>query len=593
MTVDATDRRIAIEDLLKAAHAFESFRAGDQFEPAAEAFITQIAQDATEDDVQGLTAEDLAALAASFWRWTSQKRAGAQDIRLIEGKGAGGRLLGRDILEICGPDMPFLVDSVMGEIGAQGVEVRAMFHPIIQVSRDGDGMRVPGGIILSESLIQIHMPPVAPSKRDAILMGVRETLQDVRLSVADFQAMRSRMTNAIKELSVAHTKASADEIGETISFLKWLTNDHFIFFGVRSYDYPRDSAGALASDEPDIREDLNLGILRDPLRMVLRRLNEPSVLTDKIRAYIEEPAPIIVAKSNLRSRVHHRAVMDYVGVKRFGDNGEVLGEERFVGLFTAEAYDQMVRDVPLLRGKIERVIAGADLVPGSHNDKRFRNIVENYPRDELFQIDEADLLRIALGVQHLMDRPRAKIFVRRDRFDRFLSVLVFVPRERYNSNVRARIGTLLADAYQGRLSAFYPMFGDAPLARVHYIIGVTPNDHRDPDIEALEVKIADITRTWEDGLEAVGERQSNILSRYLAGFPAGYRESFDAHEALTDIGELEQINDTSVRVRAYRRGDDKETVLRAKLYKTGDPTALSAAVPIFESMGLYVESETP
>ena len=593
MSVEATDHRIAVSDLLKAAHSYAAFRVGEQLEPAAEAFITQIAQDATEDDVLGLTPEDLAALADGFWRWTSQKRADVQEIRLIEGKGEKGRSLSRDILEICGPDMPFLVDSVMGEIGAQGVEVRAMFHPIIQISRDGDGARGQAGLAISESLIQVHMPPIAPSKRDAILMGVRETLQDVRLAVADFQAMRSRMNNAIKELAVAQTKASADEIGETISFLKWLTSDHFIFFGVRSYDYPRDATGGLANDEPDIREDLNLGILRDPLRMVLRRLNEPSVLTDKVRAYIEEPSPIIVAKSNLRSRVHRRAVMDYIGVKRYGDTGEVLGEDRFVGLFTAEAYDQTVRDVPLLRQKIERVIAGADLVAGSHNDKRFRNIVENYPRDELFQIEEADLLRIAQGVQHLMDRPRAKLFVRKDRFDRFLSVLVFVPRDRYNSDVRARIGTLLAEAYQGRLSAFYPMFGDAPLARVHYIIGVTPNHHKEPDINLLEAKIANITRTWEDGLEALGERQSNIVSRYLAGFPAGYRESFDAGEALVDIGQLEQVSDSRVRVRAYRRSDDTDKVLRAKLYKTGDATALSAAVPIFESMGLFVESETP
>ncbi len=593
MSVDATDRRIAVEDLQKAAFAFDSFRSGDHLESAAQAFITQIAQDATEDDVQGLTPEDLAALADGFWRWTSQKRAGSQEIRLIEGKGAGGRSLGRDILEICGPDMPFLVDSIMGEIGAQGVEVRAMFHPILQISRDSDGKRGHGGLPLSESLIQIHMPPVAPSKRDAILMGIRETLQDVRLSVGDFQAMRARMNDAIKELAVANTKASSDEIGESISFLKWLAADNFIFFGVRSYDYPRDEEGGLASDEPDIREDLNLGILRDPLRMVLRRLNEPSVLTDKVRAYLEEPSPLIVAKSNLRSRVHRRTVMDYIGVKRFGDNGEVLGEDRFVGLFTAEGYDQMVRDVPLLRGKVDRVIARANLVPKSHNDKRFRNIVENYPRDELFQIDEEDLLRIALGVQHLMDRPRPKIFARRDRFDRFLSILVFVPRDRYNSTVRARVGTLLAEAYQGRLSAFYPMFGDAPLARVHYIIGVTPNDHSDPDIEVLEAKIAEITRTWEDGVEALGESQAAALAKYLAGFPAGYRESFDAAEALIDINELESVSDGGVRVRAYRQLDDDQTILRAKLYKTGEATALSAAVPIFESMGLFVESETP
>lgn len=593
MRGDATDQGIAPSDLLAAATNFPSFHNGTSLDPAAEAFLTQIGEEATDDDVQGLSASDLAALADGFWRWTSHKRADAQELRLFEAKGSDGRSLERDILEICGPDMPFLVDSVMGEIGAQGVEVRAMFHPIVQIARDGDGKRQHSGVASAESFIQIHMPPIAPSKRDAILMGVRETLNDVRLSVGDFPAMRARMNHAIKELAVANTKASGDEIAETIAFLKWLSNDHFIFFGVRSYDYPRDDGGALAADEPIIREELNLGILRDPLRMVLRRLNEPSVLTDKVRAYLEEATPIIVAKSNLRSRVHRRAVMDYIGVKRFGENGEVLGEDRFVGLFTAEAYDQMVRDVPLLRKKVERVISGADFTPDSHNDKRFRNIVENYPRDELFQIEEADLLRIALGVQHLMDRPRPKLFVRRDRFDRFISILVFVPRDRYNSDVRAKVGQLLAEAFKGRLSAFYPKFDDAPLARVHYIIGVTPNQHNDPDMDGLERAIADITRTWEDGVEAAGESNASQVDRYLQGFPAGYREHFDAREALIDITEMEAISGDQVRVRAYRLENDQPTILRAKIYKRGAVAALSAAVPIFESMGLYVESEAP
>ncbi|MEN9874843.1 MAG: hypothetical protein RL186_1740, partial [Pseudomonadota bacterium] len=379
MQVEATDRRIAAQDLLAVAIGHESFTQAQSgtLDPFAQDFLTQIAQEATEDDVVGLTDQDLVALAAGFWRWTAQKRAGAQEIRLIAGKGAGGRSLDRDVLEICGPDMPFLVDSVMGEIGAQGVEVRAMFHPILNVCRDGDGLRQAMGQPLSESLIQIHLPKIAPSKRDAILMGVRETLTDVRLAVADFHAMRARMAQAIADLGASRAQTEGADVEESVAFLHWLLDDHFVFMGARSYDYSRDASGALANDEPIIREDRNLGILRDPLRMVLRRLNEPSVLTAAVRAYIEEPAPIIVAKSNLRSRVHRRGVLDYIGVKRYGASGEVLGEDRFIGLFTAEAYDRMVRDVPLLRRKIARAIDGAGFVAGSHNDKRFRNIVEN------------------------------------------------------------------------------------------------------------------------------------------------------------------------------------------------------------------------
>jgi glutamate dehydrogenase len=207
---------------------------------------------------------------------------------------------------------------------------------------------------------------------------------------------------------------------------------------------------------------------------VLRRSNEPAVLTALMQRRLDEQSPLTVAKANLSSRVHRRVNMDYIGVRRYGPDGRPSGEVRIVGLFTAEAYDQVARDVPLIRRKIANVFRRASKVPDSHNEKRLRTIVENFPRDELFQITEDELLRIALGVLHLYDRPRVRVFVRRDPFDRFVSVLVFIPRERYDSRVRQRAGQILADAFGGRVSAFYPTFSDAPLARVHFIIGVTP-----------------------------------------------------------------------------------------------------------------------
>ncbi len=592
MSVDATDERIAVEELLKAAQDFDGFIVGNKLSPTANSFLTQIAADATKDDVGDLSARDLVHLAHSFWRWSAQKRPNSKEIRLIEGKGHDGRNIGRDILEICGNDSAFLVDSVMGEIGFQGIEVRAMFHPLVEVSRDEDGIRGNQGFDLKESMIQVHLPVLSPSKREAVLMGVRETLEDVRLAVSDFRAMKSRISECIKELAIAKTKASNDEIMEALAFLKWIENEHFVFLGARSYEYGRNKDGSIAKDEPNIIEENNLGILRDPLRSVLRRTSEPTVLTDKVVAYLEEKTPIVVAKSNLRSRVHRRGVMDYIGIKKYGENGELLGEERFVGLFTAEAYDRMVRDVPLLRRKTEAVIARAGFSPNSHNDKRFRNIVENYPRDELFQIEEDDLLRISLGVQHLMDRPRTRIFVRRDRFDRFLSILVFVPRDRYNTDVRERIGECLTAAYGGRLSAYYPVFGDAPLARVHFIIGVNPLDHKEPVLEELEAQIAQITCTWDDALEAEAEGGEIVIAPYLNVFPAGYKEAFDAKEALIDISQLSQINGDEVRVRAYRNARDSDDVLRCKIYKAKEPVALSSALPIFESMGLFADCET-
>jgi glutamate dehydrogenase len=591
MSVDATDARISEQELLNAAKDFSGFFCGGQIDPAASAFLAQIANDATQDDVHGLDAKDIANLAYNFWQWSAQKRPSSKEIRLYQGRGFDGRLIERDILEIVGPDSAFLVDSVMGEIGAQGIEVRAMFHPLISVIRDDDGVRSFEGQSIKESMIQVHLPVLPAAKRDAILMGVRETLDDVRLAVNDFKAMKARMSDCIKELAVAKTKASLDEITEAIAFLKWLEDEHFVFLGARSYEYNRNKSGELIKDEPNIIDDKNLGLLRDSLRSVLRRSSEPTFLSDMLLAYLNEPTPIVVAKSNLRSRVHRRGVMDYIGIKRYDEAGNVIGEDRFVGLFTAEAYDKMLRDVPLLRRKVENVIKRVGFAENSHNDKRFRQLIENYPRDELFQIEEEDLLRITMGVQHLMDRPRTRIFVRRDRFDRFMSILVFVPRDKYNTQVRAKIGDELAKSYNGRLSAYYPLFGDTPLARVHYIIGVNPNNHLEPNIEELEDKIAQITFTWDDALEALAEGQSKLIEPFLGAFPAGYREEFDGQEALLDIANIAQINGAGVKVRAYRKVQDNNDILRCKIYKAQTPVALSQIMPIFESMGLFVDGE--
>jgi glutamate dehydrogenase len=593
MSVDSTDHRIAVAALLEAAARLPGFAGRSGLSTAADSFLRQIADDAVADDMGALTATDLAGLAHGFWSWTAQRRASAQDIRLYSAMAADGAALDRDILEICSPDMPFLVDSVMGEIGAQGIQVLAMFHPIVETVRDEDGVRGADGMGIKESMIQVHLPQLSASRRDAVMTGVREVLADVRVSVLDFNAMKRRMQESLRDLAGAKTRAPDDEISEAISFLKWVDQDHFVYLGARSYDYPLANDRSLADGEPVIREDLNLGILRDPMRTVLRRINEPSVLSEKVRAYLEEPTPLIVAKSNLRSRVHRRGVADYIGIKRYDGDGNVVGEDRFIGLFTSEAYDQMARDVPLLRRKVERVIARSGYKQGSHSDKALRNIVENYPRDELFQIDDEDLYRIALGVQHLMDRPRTRIFVRRDRFDRFFSIMVYVPRDRYNSDVREKMGALLANAYGGRLSAFYPQFGEAPLARVHFIIGVTPNQHLEPDVAALETEMIALTRTWDDALEAAAMRVGADIGGYFKAFPAGYREAFGAEEALADIEALTQVQPGRMSVRAFRDAGAPDTQLRAKFYSSGSAAALSAMLPILGSMGLFVESETP
>jgi glutamate dehydrogenase len=563
---------------------------------AARSFVRQAREDCAPGEIPDVPPELLAVWLADFWRFAERIGDDPWSVRRVPVREGALRY---DRLEIVQADAPFLVDSVMGELADAGVSVRAMFHPVVDVARAPDGTRLDAGPTRPESLIQVIVDPIGEDRVDSLMEGLRATLADVHVAVADFAAMTALMRETVAELEAGGVRGDPGAFAEELAFLRWLTADHFVFLGTRVYEYPRLPDGDYAPEEPTFDPEHSLGVLRDQARFVLRRSNEPAVLTPQFRRQIEEASPLLVAKSNLRSRVHRRTNMDYVGVKRYGPDGRPSGEVRIVGLFTAEAYDQAARDTPLIRRKIEQVLLRAGKTPDSHNDKRLRNILENLPRDELFQVSEDELLTTALGVLHLYDRPRVRLFARTDPFDRFVSVLLFVPRERYDSRVRAEAGRILGAAYGGRVSAYYPAFSDAPLARVHFIIGVTPNAHLHPDLDDVERRIAEAARTWEDRFEALVRSgvvaQSavrEILDRYAGAFPAGYRDAFDPEEALTDLGEIESMReDEPIRVRAYRHDHDPKTCFRFKLYRPGRAAALSDVLPVLEAMGLKAQVE--
>ncbi|HEX8232454.1 MAG TPA: NAD-glutamate dehydrogenase domain-containing protein, partial [Caulobacteraceae bacterium] len=577
------------------ANALKRELGRDGLSEAERAFIAQIHEDCAVDEISGLSAEDLAHLAREFWAFAEQRPEGEAKVRLIQGRGAAGGELGVSVLELIQDDAPFLVDSVMGEVAEGGFAVRTMFHPVIEVGRDASGRRLNADDDQPrrESMIQVLLAPLGPQRAEALVQGVRASVADVRAAVTDWAAMRELMAATIHDLRASSPLASKAQAEEDCAFLEWLAEDHFVFLGARIYEYPRTASGDYEAEEPRYTPEGSLGVLRDQSRSVLRRDSEPAILSPGSRRYMDD-APLIVAKSNLRSRVHRRAYMDYVGVKRYGPDGRAFGEVRFVGLFTAEAYDASVRQVPLIRRKISNVIARAGKSPGGHNEKRLRNILEAYPRDELFQMSEDELLRIALGVVHLYDRPRLRMFARRDPFDRFISVLLFVPKDSYHSEFSRRAGQMLAQAWGGRVSAVYPTFTDNPLARLHYIIGVRPGAHAEPDLLELEQALAEAARTWHDKFReaAAGsgisqEAAADIASRYAASFGAGYKEQYGPAEALADIAAMEAPSNEPIKVRAYRCPDDNELQFRFKLYKTGEePAPLSTVLPILDNIGL-------
>src|SRR5215813_1006293 len=265
--------------------------------------------------------------------------------------------------------------------------------------------------------------------------------------------------------------------------------------------------------------------------------------------------------------------MDIVGVKRYDAAGRLIGLFRIVGLFTSTAYTRSTRGIPYLRRKTASVVARAGLDAASHSGKALAVVLEQYPRDELFQIDEEPLLRFGLIILYLDERPRVRVLARRDRFDRFVSVLVFVPRERYDSGIRIAIGNFLGDVYKGRPVAFYPFIPEGPLVRVHFIIarfeGATPN----PDRATLEQAVENIIRTWADALtEAItlvheGAEAQALLRRYHDAFPVSYREDYDANIAIADIRTIENLSaEQPLGVEIYARRDADPNAAGLKVF---------------------------
>jgi glutamate dehydrogenase len=562
-----------------------AFRAHGKPDHAAEKFLRGMFEDASPDELEDLSTEDLAALAHDFWAWRNERPSGVQSCRIRRGVGVSGRELARDILEIVGPDMPFLVDSVMGELAQQNVSALAMFHPVTQAA-DGSGL---------ESLIQIHLPRLSAQRAKAVQDGVRATLADVRAAVQDFQAMRLRMLQCAADLEGATVNAPEGEVAEAVALLKWLAADKFTFLGARDYKYARLSDGSYKADEPEILNATCLGILRDLDLYVLRTSAEPMVLTPELKRLMDEPAPLIVAKSTLRARVHRRATADYVGVKRYNAKGEAIGETRFVGLFTSESFIEPTRNIPVLRRKAEWVMNQAGFNTGGHNAKTLRKIIEYYPREELWQMSREELLNISRGILHLLDRPRARVFTRRDRFNRFATALTYIPKDRYDSTLRERAGEVIAAAYGGVVEAFQPQLGEGQLARVLFVIGEIDKGAPDPDPRVLAQQIAALTHSWqEEFAEAVlrTEAGEDAAARFDDAFTAAYRERYPVEEALIDTSEiLSAGEDEVIRARAYRLPGDAENIMRCKFYARGDVLALSATVPILENMGLFVDSE--
>ena len=575
----------------------------------AEAFVRRLYSNVPPDDILGESTENVAGAAAALLGFARQRRAGKAKVHVYNPQGGGdGWSSSHTVIEIVNDDMPFLVDSVTAELGRYQGEVHLVIHPIMDMVRDrkgnlkavhvaGEGPAGTGASVTArESVMHVQISEQPSDLHDEIRAGLERVLSDVRVSVADWRDMRKQCSDLIKELENSPPKLAVREIAQGVEFLRWMDDDHFTYLGYREYNFQGKGAGAVAR----IDKKSGMGILRDETYSVFDGLRSLGKLPAEVRDFVKQPVLMRVSKANKRSTVHRPVHLDTIAIKKFDDKGNVVGERLFIGLFTSVAYSRSPREIPLLRDKVDHTLERSGFASASHDGKALLHILETYPRDELFQISGDELFETAMGVLHLQERQRVALFVRRDPFERFLSCMVYVPRDRYDTNLRLKLQDMLAARFAGTVLAFSTHLSDSALARLHVTLSTTQGKIPAVNLEKLEAELTEAARAWIDRLSdalvaARGEEQGLRAARQFGrAFPLGYQERFSQQAAVDDIACIEEaLEADGLAMNLYRPEGAEPHQLHFKIYVTGDPVPLSDVLPMLENMGLKVFGEIP
>ncbi len=569
--------------------------AGKAGQADAKAFASAFYRRLTEEELPSHDAQGWAALAYDLLGFAARRKRGTALVRLFNpAKATHGWDSSHTVLQIVNDDMPFLVDSVSMALADMGIGVHVLGHPIIQIARDRAGRLTGVGEGEAESVMHLEIDRQTAEDMARIEARLREVLADVRAIVADWDAMRERMRAVAADLGAAPLPVSDEERAEARAFLDWAADDHFTFFGYREYALRRKGREELLVPV----EGSGLGLLRGgegqgrPLKsLAAHNLSNGGGIE-----------PLVLTKTNARSTVHRPGYMDYIGVLGFDEQGRAVSERRFLGLYTSGAYNRRPWDIPLVRQRYERVMAESGLKPTGHSGKALKHILETLPRDELFQSSAEELYRLGTGVLGLQERVRSKLFLRRDRYGRFYSVLVYIPRERFNTEVRHRVEAMLRRVLHADHVDANVLIGDSPLAQVHLIVRPRAGEAFEVDQAQLERELAAIVRNWQDDLRDAlvarhGEQPGlELAARYGRALPAGYIEDATPAIAATDVERLAALrgaNDLQLSLQQSPQAVTGEGALRLKLYRNGSDIALSDALPMMENLGLRVVTEHP
>ncbi|MEL3950474.1 NAD-glutamate dehydrogenase [Streptomyces sp. LNU-CPARS28] len=583
------------------------------------AFLQRYYLHTAPEDLSDRDPVDVFGAAYSHFRLAENRPQGTANVRVhtptVEENGWN---CSHSIVEVVTDDMPFLVDSVTNELSRQGRGIHVVIHPQVVVRRDLTGKLLdvlPEGQntaerphdAVTESWIHVEIDRETDrADLKQITADLLRILSDVRETVEDWDKMRDAALRIADDLP---TEPTADdvrdqEVEEARELLRWLAADHFTFLGYREYDLTdEDSLAAVPGT--------GLGILRadphhsegDDHHPVSPSFNR---LPADARAKAREHKLLVLTKANSRSTVHRPSYLDYVGVKKFDENGEVVGERRFLGLFSSAAYTESVRRVPVIRRKVEEVLKGAGFTPNSHDGRDLLQILETYPRDELFQTPADELRSIVTSVLYLQERRRLRLYLRKDEYGRYYSALVYLPRDRYTTGVRLRIIDILKEELNGASVDFTAWNTESILSRIHFVVRVPKGgevpDLSDADVERIEARLVEAARSWADGFgealtaELGEERAAELLRRYANAFPEGYKADHTPRAAVADLVHLERLSQQSQQdfaLSLYEPVGAAPDERRFKIYRSGAQISLSAVLPVLQRLGVEVTDERP
>jgi len=552
------------------------------------------------------TPDNAASMVINQLKFIKQRIKGSASIRVFNPEESrDGWECQHTVVEMVNDDMPFLVDTSSMVMQELNLGVHLIVHPVLNVVRDAGGQlksiqSKSTKASIKESFIHLHLDKQTDP---LVLASIEKQLQSrlalIRTTVADWQPMKESLKRVISGFGKHAPDLPAKVQKECVKFLKWLDDDHFMFIGARSYDIVQKGNVAYLK----VIDGTGLGLLREDGKTVLSR--PIASVSDESR--FNPNAPLIITKANSRSPMHRSGYMDYVGVLRFDEKGKIIGEHRFLGLFTSLAYQERIADTPLISKKIKTVLESSGLHQNLHAWKSLLHTLETLPRDEVFQASSTELLSTALGVLDLQERQTVRLFIRRERFGRFFSCLVYIPRDHWNTENREKIQAILKRALKGARLDYMIQLSDSALARLHVIIRPKKGEEPQPDVNALEEKIINALRSWNDELANIlvqnhGEELGlKLVRRFGKAFPAAYKEDISPWVGAYDIAKIDLLkHDNDLQLSLYRprvKGaapESKDTgIIRFKIFKKNHTIPLSEVLPMLEDMGLHIVSERP